>query len=110
MAIKPVDMEHFYSSAGNVYEAIVVTAKRARQLHDEIRIELNQRLETIKQLTPSTTNENEEDLEQVGVNPDQLKISLEFEARPKVTDTALEEIGKDKLQFRYKVAEEPPQA
>ncbi len=110
MAIKPVDMEQFGQSAGNIYEAIVVTAKRARQLHDEMRIELNQRLETIKQLTQVTTTENEEDLEQVGVNPDQLKISLEFEARPKVTDTALEEMSAGKLKYRYKEAEEGPKA
>ena len=107
MAIKPIDMERFYSSAGNIYEAIVVTAKRARQIHDEMKIELNQRLETIKQLTQVTT-ESEEDLENVGVNPDQLKISLEFETRPKATDMALDEIAARKFTYRYKEETEPP--
>lgn len=106
MPIKPVDMEGFYSSAGNIYEAIVVTAKRARQIHDEMKIELNQRLETIKQLTQVTT-ESEEDLENVGVNPDQLKISLEFETRPKATDMALDEITDKKFTYRYKETESP---
>ena len=101
MAIKPVDMERFYQSAGNIYQAIIVTAKRSRQIHDELRIELNQRLETIKQLTQVTT-ENEEDLETVGVNPDQLKISLEFETRPKATDIALKEIVEKKFEWRDK--------
>ncbi|MEK6649417.1 MAG: DNA-directed RNA polymerase subunit omega [Bacteroidota bacterium] len=109
MPIKPVDMESFYSSAGNIYEAIVVTSKRARQIHDEMKIELNQRLETIKQLTQVTT-ESEEDLENVGVNPDQLKISLEFEARPKVTDMALDEITSKKFTYRYKEEPETPAA
>jgi len=101
VAIKPVDMERFYQSAGNIYQAIIVTAKRSRQIHDELRIELNQRLETIKQLTQVTT-ENEEDLETVGVNPDQLKISLEFETRPKATDIALKEIVEKKFEWRDK--------
>jgi DNA-directed RNA polymerase subunit K/omega len=94
-------MERFYQSAGNIYQAIIVTAKRSRQIHDELRIELNQRLETIKQLTQVTT-ENEEDLETVGVNPDQLKISLEFETRPKATDIALKEIVEKKFEWRDK--------
>ncbi|HAV22046.1 MAG: hypothetical protein A2X67_12230 [Ignavibacteria bacterium GWA2_55_11] len=109
MSIKPVDMERFYQSAGNIYEAIVVTAKRARQVHDELQLELNQRLETIKQLTQApTTTENEEDLENVGVNPDQLKISLEFETRPKATDVALDEVNAGKVTWRVKDAPEPP--
>src|SRR3990172_10071525 len=100
-------MERFYQSAGNIYEAIVVTAKRARQVHDELQLELNQRLETIKQLTQApTTTENEEDLENVGVNPDQLKISLEFETRPKATDLALEEIAQKQFTWREKTAED----
>lgn len=109
MAIKPVDMEQFYQSAGNIYEAIVVTAKRARQIHDEMKIELNQRLETIKQLTQVTT-ETEEDLENVGVNPDQLKISIEFETRPKATDVALDEVQQKKFGVKYKDEPEAPAA
>ncbi len=109
MAIKPVDMEQFYQSAGNIYEAIVVTAKRARQIHDEMKIELNQRLETIRQLTQVTT-ETEEDLENVGVNPDQLKISIEFETRPKATDMALDEVSQKKFTSRYPEAPETPAA
>jgi DNA-directed RNA polymerase subunit K/omega len=94
-------MEQFYQSAGNIYQAIIVTAKRARQIHDELRIELNQRLETIRQLT-QVTAETEEDLESVGVNPDQLKISLEFETSPKPTDVALDEIVAKKFEWRKK--------
>jgi DNA-directed RNA polymerase subunit K/omega len=109
VAIKPIDLERFYQNAGNIYEAIVVTAKRARQVHDEMRIELNQRLETIKQLTQVTT-ETEEDLENVGVNPDQLKISLEFETRPKATDVAIDEITAKKFTYRYKDQTETPEA
>ena len=109
MAVQPVDMEKYYGNIGDIYEAIVVTAKRARQIHSEIKIELNQRLETIQQLTATT--ETEEELNgTVSTNPDQLKISLEFETRPKATEVALGEVMDRKVAFRYKETEQKADA
>jgi len=102
MSVKPVDMEQFYGNIGDIYEAIAITSKRARQIHAEIKIELNQRLETIQQLT--STTETEEELNG-STNPDQLKISLEFEQRPKATEVALREVMERKLDVRYKEPE-----
>ncbi len=100
MAVKPVAMHEFLEKAGNIYEAIIVAAKRARQIHDDIKIELAQQLETLKAL--SATPEPEEDSETAIINPDQLKISLEFEKRPKPTEVALEEVKEKKVPYRYK--------
>ena len=102
MAIKPLEIHTLESKAANVYEAIVVLSKRARQINEEMKIELNQRLETIAAL-PSNTNSDEEE---VDANPDQLKISLEFEKRVKPTESAIDELMGDKLEFRYKENEE----
>ena len=104
MPVKPVDIEQFSSSAKDVYEAIVIDAKRARQIHADLKIELSQRIETLNQLTSVTETEGEVD---VAANPDQLKISLEFEKRTKPADVALREIIDRKLQWRYKTPEEP---
>ena len=46
------------------------------------------------------------DEEEVDANPDQLKISLEFEKRSKATEQAIGELMSDNLEFRYKEAEE----
>ncbi len=100
MAIKPVDIESFSEKAKNVHEAIVATAKRARQINEEVKIEFNQRIELF---TPKTETENEEN----DINPDQLKVSLEFEKRPKPTDLALDELMVGNLEWRYKEREEP---
>ena len=100
MAVKPIAMHEFLEKAGNIYEAIIVAAKRARQIHDDMKIELNQQLETLKAL--SATPEPEDDMEVTTANPDQLKISLEFEKRPKATEVALGEIKERKVDFRYK--------
>ena len=100
MAVKPVAIQEFTECAANVYEAVIVASKRARQIHDDVKIELAQRLETIKALT--TAPETEDDLETTVANPDQLKISLEFEKRPKATELALDELRERKIAYRYK--------
>ena len=101
MPIKPIDLELFLSKAKNVHEAIVATSKRARQINDETKIEFNQRVEMF---VPKLEVESEE----IEVNPDQLKVSLEFEKRPKPTDTALDELMQGKLEWRYKEKEVVP--
>lgn len=102
MPIKPIDLEFFNKEGKNVHEAIVAASKRARQINEETKIEFNQRIETIAAL-PTMTNGDEEE---VDANPDQLKISLEFEKRSKATEQAIGELMSDKLEFRYKEAEE----
>ncbi|MBI2619328.1 MAG: DNA-directed RNA polymerase subunit omega [Ignavibacteriales bacterium] len=103
MGIKPVDLEKQTPRASGIYEAIIVAAKRARQIHNDIKIELNQRLETLAALTQTVDSEDETD---VSANPDQLKISLEFEQRSKVTEVALQELAGERLEWRAK-EEEP---
>lgn len=104
MAVRPIDIEHFSTSARDVYEAIVVASKRARQIHADIKIELGQRIETLNQLTSTTETEDEMD---VSANPDQLRISLEFEKRAKPTEVALQELSSKNVRWRYKEIEEP---
>jgi hypothetical protein len=101
MAIKPIDIEAFSDRARNVHEAIVATAKRARQVNEELKLEFAQRIELF---TPKTeTPESEES----DINPDQLKVSLEFEKRAKPTDVALDALMDGKITWRYKEREEP---
>jgi DNA-directed RNA polymerase subunit K/omega len=102
--VKPVDIEGFSQAATDVYEAIVIASKRARQIHQDIKVELNQRIETLNQLTNTPETEEETD---ITANPDQLKISLEFEKRPKPTDTATQEVVAKKVNYRYKIVEQP---
>lgn len=104
MPVKPVDIEQFSMAATDVYEAIVIASKRARQIHQDIKIELNQRIETLNQLTGTPETEEETD---VAANPDQLKISLEFEKRAKPTDLATLEVMAKKVKYRYKEIEQP---
>ena len=101
MAIKPIDLEFFNQQGKNVHECIVAASKRARQINEDLKIEFNQRVEMFAIKTESETEEND-------INPDQLKVSLEFEKRPKPTDVALDELMRDDLRWEYKEPEEIP--
>jgi DNA-directed RNA polymerase subunit K/omega len=93
-------MHDFLQQTGNVYEAIIVASKRARQIHDDMKQQLTNQLETLKAL--NATPEPEDDMEVAVVNPDQLKISLEFEKSPKPTEIAINEVREKKIPYYYK--------
>jgi DNA-directed RNA polymerase subunit K/omega len=103
MGIRPIDLEFFNQEGKNVHESIVAASKRARQINEDLKIEFNQRVEMFATKTESETEEND-------INPDQLKVSLEFEKRPKPTDTAMGELLSTKLKWHYEVKEVPPPA
>ena len=95
MAVEPVDLRVIDERAANVYEAIIVAAKKARQINDENKIEYNALLSTI----PTTGSEDEnEDIE----NPAQLKIALESEKKEKPHIEALDQLLDGKIEYDYK--------
>lgn len=95
MEITPIDLREIDKRASNVYEGIIVTAKRARQINSENKIEFNALLSTIPE---STTDDESEDID----NPAQLKLALEIEQRPKPHLQALNEFLEGKIEFEYK--------
>jgi DNA-directed RNA polymerase subunit K/omega len=95
MEINPIDLREIDEKAGNVYEAIIVTSKRARQINSENKIEFNALLSTIPE---ATTDDENEDID----NPAQLKIALEMEQRKKPHLQALNEFLDGKVEFDYK--------
>jgi DNA-directed RNA polymerase subunit K/omega len=104
MTVKPVDIEKLKNTADNIYEAIVVMSKRARQINEEVKIEFNQRVEMIQ--TKIFDPEEETDVPQT--NPDQILIAKEFEQRANPPEIAINEIMDDQLTFRYKEDEVLP--
>ncbi len=95
MGITPIDLREVDKQAANVYEAIIVAAKRARQLNDEYKIEYNALVSTIPVAA------GEEDAEDIQ-NPAQLKISLDFEKREKPHIQSLSELLDGNIEYRYK--------
>jgi len=94
MAIKPINLTKIKASIPNLYEAVIIAAKRARKLNDDNKLEFNSLLSTM-----TTGHEDEfEDRE----NPEQMKLSLEFEKREKAHINAVKELVDAKIEYRYK--------
>ena len=95
MNITPVDLRAIDERAENVYEAIVVAAKRARQINTDNKVEFNAIMNTI----PSAGSDDEaEDI----TNPPQLKIALDLEKKPKPHLQSLNELLDGEIKFKYK--------
>ena len=94
MPIKPINLRKVEAHTKNIYEAVIIASKRARQINDENRLEFNTQLSTI---IPSIEDEFEE-----RGNPDQERISLEFEKREKSHIRALGELIDGDISFRYR--------
>jgi hypothetical protein len=88
MSLEPLDLSFIDKHAENIYEAIVVLSRRARQVNEEVKIQLNQELEMF-----ITRNDSDEEIE---VNPEQARISIEFEKMPKPTQQAVADLLNDK--------------
>lgn len=93
MEINPTDLVKIDSRASNIYEAIIVTAQRARQINEEWRIEYNTMLNT---MNPDGLDDEFEEK----ANQDRLNISQEFEKRAKPHMTALKMICDEGIKFR----------
>jgi len=94
MPIRPVDIKAATGNATSIYEAVVIMGKRARQINDELKENLNRRLEAVISQTDDTEGETP--------NYDQLEISKEFDRFPKPTFLALDEMLDGEIRFRYR--------
>ncbi len=82
---------------GNVYESVVLIAKRANQISTALKQELNRKLADF-----STTSDS---LEETFENREQIEISKYYERIPKPTIIATEEFLDGELVFKAKESE-----
>jgi hypothetical protein len=91
MSLKTLDVENLQDKTGNIYEAIVIMSKRARQISAREKMELDDKLKYF---------EGFEDEEEFAFNEEQERISKEFERRPHPTQRSVAEMKADKVDFR----------
>lgn len=84
--------DKFYGQTGNIYETVVVLAKRANQIGLEIKKELDQKIE---EFAPATDN-----LEEVFENREQIEIAKFYERLPKPTLISVDEFLKENIYIR----------
>lgn len=98
MAIRPINLTKIKEKIPNLYEGVVVIAKRARKINDDNKLEFN--------TLTSTMNAGHEEEFEDRENPEQMKLSLEFEKREKPHIQAAQELLKGNIEYRYKVEKE----
>ena len=77
------DMVSLSADTGNVYETVMVIAKRANQIGQELKVELNNKLEEFQTLTSDDNPMMEES--------EQMEVSRKYERMPKPTLIAAKE-------------------
>ena len=86
------NLDMMTKDTGNVYETVVVVARRANQISVEMKQELNKKLEEFASYT--------DNLEEVFENREQIEISKYYERLPKAPLIALQELEENKIFFR----------
>src|SRR5437764_11290729 len=96
VSVTPVSLEEMARKGDSLYQAIAITARRARQINDEIKTEFQARISTLVPI------EIDDDEEMEATNFDQMRISLEMDKLGKPTLEALGEFHDEKLEWRYR--------
>lgn len=86
------DVVEIEEKTGNVYESIVMLARRANQINVDLKEELTQKLQ---EFASSTDN-----LEEIFENREQIEISRFYERLPKPVSMAIDELMSDNIYQR----------
>lgn len=92
-ALRARNVKQVVKQTGNIYEALAIITKRAKQLSVDLKHELHQKLEEFA-VTSDT-------IEEVSENKEQIEISKFYERLPNPTLIATEEFLSDELYHRY---------
>jgi len=86
------DLSELEKPTGNLYESLMVIAKRSKQIAVARKEELNSKLAEF-----ASTVDN---LEEIFENREQIEISKFYEKMPKPTNQAIEEVLNDEVYMR----------
>lgn len=92
MAIETLDIDELADRTGNLYETVAILSKRSRQVASDMRSELDDKLSYFEGFGP--------EMEDVRMQEEQEKVSLEYEKKPEPTEVAIDEFMADKLYYR----------
>ena len=86
------DLELLTEETGNIYETVMILAKRVNQISSELKEELSQNLQEFASYT--------DNLEEIFENREQIEISKFYERLPKSTLIAFEELKEGEIYHR----------
>ena len=86
------ELRDFAAPTGNIYETVMIIAKRSNQIAADIKQELSKKLEEFTNYADT--------LEETFENVEQIEISKYYEKLPKPTLTATKEFEEGKIVYR----------
>ena len=86
------DIKYLAAPTGNIYETVVILAKRANQIALAEKKDLNKKLEDFKN--------DRDSMDEVFENREQIEISKFYERQPKPVLVAVEEFQAGELSYR----------
>jgi DNA-directed RNA polymerase subunit K/omega len=86
------NLDSLTKDTANLYETVIIVARRSNQIAVEMKQELNKKLEEFASYT--------DNLEEVFENREQIEISKFYERLPKPTLIALQELEENKIFWR----------
>ncbi len=92
MAIETLDIDELANRTGNLYETVAILSKRSRQVASDRRSDLDDKLSYFEGFGP--------EMEDVRMQEEQEKVSLEFEKKSEPTEVAIDEFLEDKIYYR----------
>ncbi len=87
------DIQQIVGEEGNIYQALNIVSRRARQLAVDLKHELDQKLEEFAEVTDT--------IEEVVENKEQIEISKFYEKLPNPVLIAMREYLDGELYYRY---------
>lgn len=91
--VRARNVDAIASHTGNVYEALAIITRRARQLAVDLKYELHNKLEEFAV--------NSDTIDEVSENKEQIEISKFYERLPNPAIIATEEFLQGDIVFRY---------
>jgi len=91
------DLSALHDPTGNIYETVVILSKRANQVSQELKEELDRKLSEFASPT--------DNLEEVFENREQIEIARFYEQLPKPSLIAIHEFIKNKIYYRNPLKE-----
>ena len=88
------NLKDFSTQTDNIYESLVVIAKRSNQIAADLKDELNNKIEDF---ATKTDNASEEIFE----NKEQIELARYYEQVPKPTLIAIQEFINDDVYYKY---------
>jgi DNA-directed RNA polymerase subunit K/omega len=97
--MKKISIENLLEETNNIYESVVIMAKRARQINNEQKLEIDMNMDT------PTVLDNKENEDYDDVEIDREALLREYKKFPKPSRVAIQEMAEKRITFNYKETE-----